>query len=49
MTDIGTTVAELRPRGVTIVTAPLQLDAIGRKLAFFADLSAATELAEVLA
>jgi lactoylglutathione lyase/glyoxylase I family protein len=30
-------VAELKARGVVIVTEPFQLDAISRKLAFFAD------------
>lgn len=29
--------AELKARGVVIVTEPFQLDAISRKLAFFAD------------
>jgi len=35
--DIEATVAELKARGVVIVTEPFQLDAISRKLAFFAD------------
>ena len=35
--DIDRTVAELRSRGVTIVTEPFTLDVICRKLAFFAD------------
>lgn len=35
--DIEATVAELRNRGVTVVTEPFKLDAINRKLAFFAD------------
>jgi catechol 2,3-dioxygenase-like lactoylglutathione lyase family enzyme len=35
--DIDATVAELRRRGVTIVTEPFTLDVISRKLAFFAD------------
>ena len=50
VTDIGTTVAELRARGVAIVTEPFQLDAISRKLAFFADpFGNLIELAEVVA
>jgi catechol 2,3-dioxygenase-like lactoylglutathione lyase family enzyme len=35
--DIDATVAELRRRGVTIVTEPFALPVIGRRLAFFAD------------
>lgn len=35
--DIEATVAVLNARGVVIVTEPFQLDAISRKLAFFAD------------
>lgn len=35
--DMDRTVAELRARGVTIVTEPFTLDAISRRLAFFAD------------
>ena len=35
--DIDKTIAELRSRGVAIVTEPFQLDAISRKLAFLAD------------
>jgi catechol 2,3-dioxygenase-like lactoylglutathione lyase family enzyme len=35
--DIDATVAELRRRGVTIVTEPFTLDVISRKLAFFSD------------
>jgi catechol 2,3-dioxygenase-like lactoylglutathione lyase family enzyme len=47
--DIEKAVAELRARGVKIVTEPFRLDAISRKLAFFADLSGnLIELAEVL-
>ena len=48
--DIDATVAQLKSRGVTIVTEPFQLDAISRKLAFFADpFGNLIELAEVLA
>lgn len=47
--DIDATVTELRSRGVTIVTEPFQLDAIQRKLAFFADpYGNLIELAEIL-
>jgi catechol 2,3-dioxygenase-like lactoylglutathione lyase family enzyme len=47
--DIAATVAELKARGVTIVTEPFQLDAISRKLAFFADpFGNLIELAEVM-
>jgi len=35
--DVEATIAELRRRGVTIVTEPFELPVIGRKLAFFAD------------
>lgn len=35
--SIDDTVAELRRRGVGIVTEPFELPAIGRRLAFFAD------------
>jgi catechol 2,3-dioxygenase-like lactoylglutathione lyase family enzyme len=35
--NIGATMAELKARGVVIVTGPFQLDAISRTLAFFAD------------
>lgn len=35
--DIEATVAELRRRGVTIVTEPFDLPVINRRLAFFAD------------
>lgn len=49
VTDIEATVSELRSRGVTIVTEPFQLDAISRKLAFFADpFGNLIELAEVV-
>lgn len=49
VTDIEATVAELRSRGVTIVTEPFKLDAISRKLAFFADpFGNLIELAEVV-
>jgi catechol 2,3-dioxygenase-like lactoylglutathione lyase family enzyme len=37
VSDIETTVAALRARGVTIVAKPFKLEAISRKLAFFAD------------
>lgn len=37
VSDIDATVSELRNRGVNIVTEPFMLDAISRKLAFFAD------------
>jgi len=47
--DIEATVAELRSRGVTIVTEPFKLDAISRKLAFFADpFGNLIELAEIV-
>ncbi|QND59664.1 VOC family protein [Mesorhizobium huakuii] len=47
--DIEATVAELRKRGVTIVTEPFKLDDISRKLAFFADpFGNLIELAEVV-
>lgn len=35
--DVDATVAELRRRGVAIVTEPFDLPAIARRLAFFAD------------
>ena len=35
--DMDATIAELRSRGVTIVTEPFELDIIGRRLAFIAD------------
>lgn len=48
--DIEATVAALRARGVTIVTEPFFLDAISRKLAFFADpFGNLIELAEIVA
>jgi lactoylglutathione lyase/glyoxylase I family protein len=47
--NIDATVAELRRRGVTIVTEPFWLEAISRKLAFFADpFGNLIELAEVV-
>lgn len=47
--DVDATVAELRRRGVTIVTEPFELPAIQRRLAFFADpFGNLFELAEVL-
>jgi lactoylglutathione lyase/glyoxylase I family protein len=47
--DIEATVAELRKRGVAIVTEPFKLDDISRKLAFFADpFGNLIELAEVV-
>ena len=47
--DMDKTVAELKARGVTIVTEPFQLDAISRKLAFFADpFGNLIELAEIV-
>ncbi|MGX5843155.1 VOC family protein [Mesorhizobium sp. ArgA1] len=47
--DIEGTVAELRKRGVTIVTEPFKLDDISRKLAFFADpFGNLIELAEIV-
>ena len=47
--DIEKAVADLRARGVKIVTEPFKLGAISRKLAFFADPSGnLIELAEVL-
>jgi lactoylglutathione lyase/glyoxylase I family protein len=47
--DVDATVAELRRRGVTIVTEPFVLDVIQRRLAFFADpFGNLFELAEVL-
>jgi len=48
--DIEATIAELRRRGVTIVTEPFKLDDISRKLAFLADpFGNLIELAEVMA
>lgn len=50
VTSIDATVAELKARGVTIVTEPFQLDAISRKLAFLADpFGNLIELAEIVA
>jgi lactoylglutathione lyase/glyoxylase I family protein len=47
--DIEATVAELRKRGVTIVTEPFKLDDISRKLAFVADpFGNLIELAEIV-
>jgi glyoxylase I family protein len=47
--DVDATVAELRRRGVTIVTEPFVLQVIDRRLAFFADpFGNLFELAEVL-
>ena len=47
--DVDATVAELRRRGVTIVTEPFDLPVIQRRLAFFADpYGNLFELAEVL-
>ena len=49
VTDVEATVHLLRGRGVTIVTEPFVLEAIHRKLAFFADpFGNLVELAEVL-
>lgn len=49
MPDIEKAVADLRARGVKIVTEPFKLDAISRKLAFFADPSGnLIELAEIV-
>ena len=48
--SVDRTVARLRERGVTIVTEPFELPAIGRRLAFFRDpFGNLIELAEVLA
>ncbi len=48
--DMETAVAELRRRGVQIVTEPFELPVIGRKLAFIADpFGNLIELAEVVA
>lgn len=47
--DVDATVAELRRRGVTIVTEPFDLPVINRRLAFFADpFGNLFELAEVV-
>ena len=49
LTNVEETVARLRTRGVTIVADPFVLEAISRKLAFFADpFGNLIELAEVL-
>lgn len=49
VTSVEETVTKLRARGVTIVTEPFVLEAISRKLAFFADpFGNLIELAEVL-
>ena len=48
--DMARSVAELRRRGVQIVTEPFELPVIGRKLAFIADpFGNLIELAQVLA
>jgi lactoylglutathione lyase/glyoxylase I family protein len=48
--DMERTVAELRRRGVEIVTGPFELPVIGRKLAFIADpFGNLIELAQVVA
>ncbi|WP_457324666.1 VOC family protein, partial [Roseateles sp. P5_E11] len=48
--DMDATVAELRRRGVTIVTEPFELPVIGRRLAFIADpFGNLIELAQVVA
>ncbi len=48
--DVAETLEELRACGMTIVTEPFVVEAIGRKLAFFADpFGNLIELAEVLA
>ncbi len=50
VTSVDATIAELRSRGVVVVTEPFVLPAISRKLAFFADpFGNLIELAEVLA
>lgn len=47
--DVAETLEELRERGVTIVAEPFAVEAIGRKIAFFADpFGNLIELAEVL-
>ena len=49
VSDIDATVAELRRRGVTIVTEPFELPVINRRLAFLADpFGNLIELAQVL-
>jgi len=48
--DVNATVAELKRRGVDIVTEPFDLPVVGRRLAFFADpWGNLFELAEVIA
>lgn len=48
--DMDASVAEMRRRGVTIVTEPFELPVIGRRLAFIADpFGNLIELAQVLA
>ena len=48
--NIEAAVAELKARGVAIASEPFQLDAISRKLAFFADpYDNLIELAQVIA
>ncbi len=37
VSSVDETLEDLRTRGVTIVTEPFEVEAIGRKLAFFAD------------
>lgn len=50
VTDMDATVAEMRRRGVTIVTEPFELPVIRRRLAFIADpFGNLIELAQVLA
>lgn len=50
VSDIDETVAELRRRGVAIITEPFELPVISRRLAFFADpFGNLIELAQVLA
>jgi glyoxylase I family protein len=49
VSDIEKAVADLRARGVKIVTEPFKLEAISRKLAFFADPSGnLIELAQII-
>lgn len=49
VTSVNETLTKLRARGVTIVTEPFVLEAISRKLAFFADpFGNLIELAELL-
>ena len=50
VTSVNETVAELRSRGVKIVSEPFDMPAISRRLAFFSDpFGNLVELAEVLA